>query len=231
MSSSSRYSPIANGSVSSLPKLTPNGTHDQVPKAPLGDSLGNRETKDHSPHSSAALGDTNSSKRKSSGPETKKHWTCTFTHCFQSSKSRYEWERHESIHVPRAWICMPEDSPHLNDHCGICGNTDIHHLPFSSHTKLEDCISKAHSQRAFARRDKLRDHIRTVHMNNNDAPSIDWLDEWKREPDMSTADPQALWCGFCETRFDTWTTRQDDVAKHFENGATMDSWKECSVVQ
>jgi hypothetical protein len=163
-------------------------------------------------------------------------WPCTLTFCGKYLKSRYEWKRHEVTHLPGTWICMPDDTPSYSDKCVLCGAHDPRISHFRTHFDLEACVNKSHQERAFVRKDKLKDHIRRVHLKQDSSgrdsslsplntPRPSSLDCWRREPDLVVMMPQALWCGFCKTSLVGWKERQSHVGKHLQEGALLTSWE------
>jgi hypothetical protein len=159
-----------------------------------------------------------------------KTWPCT--QCYKNSRNLYEWKRHEATHVTGAWICMPDNTPIVDDYCVFCG---VHDPPVShvrEHLKLEVCIHHPLSERSFARKDKLNEHIQRIHLGQNTqspqeghSPSdSSLLDRWKREP----TGREALWCGFCKIYCSNWTARQEHVGGHLQNMLDISLWESLS---
>jgi len=177
-----------------------------------------------------------------SGPSTAspeesatKRYPCTLG-CEKSFNNKWDWERHETTHIPGMWICMPDgDPPILDAHCVFCGLFNPTPSHFNTHHDIERCSNAPPTARRFSRRHQLRAHINRVHLHNENIEAIpskpngsiapDLLDGWKREPhDLLLHCPGALWCGICQMRFRTWSERSDHVGAHLQRGEDLDIW-------
>ena len=77
---------------------------------------------------------------------------CTFPKCGARLKDRYEWKRHEVIHVRAdVWFCMPDNSAVIDGKCAFCESDDISPRHFVDHN-LSLCWAKPAHERAFHRK-------------------------------------------------------------------------------
>ncbi|KAH7192587.1 uncharacterized protein B0J16DRAFT_353840 [Fusarium flagelliforme] len=83
-------------------------------------------------------------------------------------------------------------------------------------THLASHNPSACQERAFSRKDHLKQHLRLVH----NAVLTDLTTKlWKTtQPDIVSR------CGFCQASLSTWPDRVDHLANHFKLGCTMRSW-------
>ena len=165
-----------------------------------------------------------------------KPFACTFG-CALFSKDNYDWRKHEVIHLPEMWVCMPDGGwPIFDDSCVFCGLKDPQVSHFKTHGGIEQCRSAPQSMRCFARKDHLRNHIKRMHaqQSDNKASSLkprnstgpDLLDGWYREPpELASHYPGALWCGFCQILLSSWAERLDHVGAHFGHGEEFSAWR------
>lgn len=164
-----------------------------------------------------------------------KPFFCT-NFCGRSFREQYDWKKHEAIHLPEMWHCMPDNSPILYEHCAFCGLFDPRISHFKQHHNIDTCNSSRSVFRSFARKDKLRDHINRVHLGDSvpnsdtfkprNSSGPDLLDGWFREPsDLATNHPFALWCGFCKKMFANWKERMDHVGEHLQRKETQTAWQ------
>lgn len=173
-------------------------------------------------------------------------YACTF--CWETSKDRYNWSRHENTHVePEAWTCMPNGLPAVDDTCVFClrkfrpsSQGGVEHLidPSSKCScqrsrHVTKCLSKPSSERTFSTKDGLKGHIRRIHQaDDGSKESLDkgamtvLINQWSREKSPQELCREALWCGFCEKSFETWKARVAHVADHFRRPAHLKPWKE-----
>ncbi|CZS73891.1 unnamed protein product [Fusarium graminearum] len=94
--------------------------------------------------------------------------------------------------------------------CLFCGqdNPDENHLVNHNPSACQE--------RAFSRKDHLKQHLRLVH---NAALTDLTTKLWKTaQPDITSR------CGFCQASLSTWPDRVDHLANHFKLGCTMRSW-------
>ncbi|CAG1979181.1 hypothetical protein QX201_012495 [Fusarium graminearum] len=140
---------------------------------------------------------------------------CTF--CTETFRRKYDWQRHEnSLHLPlERWECSPNGPTAINPDNGLivclfCGqdNPDENHLVNHNPSACQE--------RAFSRKDHLKQHLRLVH---NAALTDLTTKLWKTaQPDITSR------CGFCQASLSTWPDRVDHLANHFKLGCTMRSW-------
>ncbi|OCL04494.1 hypothetical protein AOQ84DRAFT_391515 [Glonium stellatum] len=150
---------------------------------------------------------------------------CTF--CEKPFSKKYEWRRHEeSVHMPaRVWVCLAKtDVFYLK--CPFCPETLPSAEHMSTHCYLE-CLEKPIEERSFNRKDHLKQHIQRVHQkrgNGNLEDIRDILNEWGQQTVHLKPNHPALYCGFCQLRFENWESRVKHVAQHFAKGLDLSSW-------
>lgn len=113
------------------------------------------------------------------------------------------------------WECSPNGPTAINPDNGLivclfCGqyNPDENHLVNHNPSACQE--------RAFSRKDHLKQHLRLVH---NAALTDLTTKLWKTaQPDITSR------CGFCQASLSTWPDRVDHLANHFKLGCTMRSW-------
>ena len=146
---------------------------------------------------------------------------CTF--CTDNFKTKYDWTRHEaSLHLPLdRWTCTPY-GPRYSPlgggiqtcvYCDLENPSDDH---FGSH-RVSECCEKPLAAREFYRKDHLRQHLRQVHKVENFTKAIEG---WKTKLIEIRSR-----CGFCNETFQLWSERNEHLADHFRNGASMKDWK------
>ncbi|CAI6096057.1 unnamed protein product [Clonostachys chloroleuca] len=154
-------------------------------------------------------------KTASLAPIRQQLYQCTF--CTETFLTKHDWQRHEkSLHIPlERWECSPNGPYERNPatgktHCGFCGELD----PSDSH--IESHQPNSCQERAFNRKDYLRQHLRLVHKS----ALIQWVaDIWKTPtPEVRSR------CGFCGENLNTWDERVEHLAEHFKLGLTMAEW-------
>jgi hypothetical protein len=147
---------------------------------------------------------------------------CTF--CTDTFKTKYDWTRHEaSLHLPLdRWTCTPHgprysipggNNVQMCVFCDLENPSDAH---LSSH-RISECCEKPLAAREFFRKDHLRQHLRQVHKVENFTKA---MEGWKSK----LAEIRSR-CGFCDETFRLWSERNDHLADHFRNGASMKDWK------
>lgn len=117
---------------------------------------------------------------------------------------------------------MIEDMMSTTAICAFCG--DIYSLGDDEHLEqhnVQECAARPESDRAFARKDKLQQHLTQVHQQSqlNDYMATNWKRSIQR-------DNIILRCGFCTAVFESseWAKRIEHVAEHFEAGIDMSHW-------
>ena len=98
-------------------------------------------------------------------------------------------------------------------YCDLESPSDDH---LSSH-RMSECCEKPLAAREFHRKDHLRQHLRQVHKADNFTKA---MGEWKSQVVNIRSR-----CGFCKETFQLWSERNDHLAEHFRNGASMKNWK------
>ncbi|KIW88032.1 uncharacterized protein Z519_11142 [Cladophialophora bantiana CBS 173.52] len=160
-----------------------------------------------------------SSAHPSNGRKTRKY-QCTF--CTDTFASKYDWTRHESaLHLSlEKWVCCPQ-GPIFFDRvprCSFCEaeNPSFSHLQSHRH---DECTAKPGPLRTFGRKDHLRQHMHIVHRVEH---MPDHVANWKTR--IASINCR---CGFCGERFVDWPTRNNHIAEHFRDGASMRDWTGC----
>lgn len=145
---------------------------------------------------------------------------CTF--CTDTFPAKYDWQRHEkSLHLAlERWTCCPQGGTYTVPstqlpHCVFCNalNPTAEHLE-SQHNFLV-CQEQTTQERTFYRKDHLRQHLKLRHGAKFDKH----MEAWK-----TTTNEIKSACGFCPSKFTTWSQRADHLAAHFRNGADMKDW-------
>lgn len=146
---------------------------------------------------------------------------CTF--CTDSFKTKYDWTRHEaSLHLPLdRWTCTPHGPRYRMpgsdvETCVYCDLENPSNDHLSSHRVLE-CCEKPIAAREFYRKDHLRQHLRQVHKVDIFTKA---MEGWK-----SKLTEIRSRCGFCDETFQIWSERNEHLATHFRDGASMKDWK------
>lgn len=150
------------------------------------------------------------------GPPKPTPFECTF--CTERFHKKHDWQRHEnSVHLGlERWICSPEEPRAIHPEsgklcCVFCSQDD----PDDDHIKHHN--PSACQERAFNRKDHLKQHLRLVH----GAGFVPWsMNPWK----VSISQIRSR-CGLCNSSIDTWKERVNHLADHFKMGHTMASWK------
>lgn len=153
-----------------------------------------------------------------------KSFPCTY--CEKISKNIYEWKRHEVTHGPKMWICMPDWSAVVNDRCVFCGQANPPAAHLDTH-EIEPCLAIPIKERAYSRKDQLRNHVRAKHLKEYPTPA-QWnggasrlmnvnneiLNNWRRDTTTETLDPANLRCKICEAELGSWQDRVNHVGEH-----------------
>lgn len=145
---------------------------------------------------------------------------CTF--CTDTFPAKYDWQRHEkSLHLAlERWTCCSEGGSYIVpstglSHCVFCNSLD----PSADHLEQAHnygvCQEQTQQERTFYRKDHLRQHLKLRH----GAKFEKHMEAWK-----TTTNEIKSACGFCPSKFTTWSQRADHLAAHFRNGADMKDW-------
>ncbi|KAB8201796.1 hypothetical protein BDV34DRAFT_216025 [Aspergillus parasiticus] len=153
----------------------------------------------------------------------KRPFQCTF--CTDTFRTKHDWTRHErTLHLALVrFICSPSgptyiDSSNGGNRCCFCDEL----CPSDSHIdahRFNECQLKPAQLRTFYRKDHLVQHLRLVHGVNQAGPA---MESWKSQVTHINSR-----CGFCDQRFEVWSERNDHIAQHFRNGASMKDWRGC----
>ena len=100
--------------------------------------------------------------------------------------------------------------------CVYCGLEDPSDHHFRSH-RVSECCERPLAAREFYRKDHLRQHLRQVHKVESFTKA---MEGWK-----SKILEIRSRCGFCDASFQLWSERNEHLAEHFRNGASMKVWK------
>lgn len=155
---------------------------------------------------------------------------CTF--CKRTFKKKSDWVRHErTIHLPEldTWICCSQDHDLSRSHlawqvgqtkpcCAYCGEED----PSAEHTRsheFESCAERPVSERSFARKDHLWQHLQKFHGCTRWSGFALDLSQMQKSNDSVRSQ-----CGFCGMKMESWKLRAQHIAAHFRSGLTMHNW-------
>ena len=151
-------------------------------------------------------------------------YCCTRKDCSYSVHSFTDWKRHEEgeKHWPQErFMCLqyptPVSDPNGSVSCQFC-LVPYHHLTSTVQTHYLQCPSARNHGKTFGRKDHLVEHLQKDHgMNNISLLAATWKyhinSNWPRQ------------CGFCGQRFQDWNQRMRHVAKHYQDGSNVASWK------
>jgi hypothetical protein len=151
-------------------------------------------------------------------------WPCPF--CLTPHR-RKDWKRHmDSKHVPKSWFCMPTNSPLDDDNtCVFCGSKDGGSKSECKHYKIDVCCGKDLNHRVYATKDKLRQHMRTVHLRarskTTEQAAIHIPQSWHIPQHVDST----LWCGICRVQLSDWEMTKEHIAKHFRRGERLSEWQ------
>ncbi|OJK01872.1 hypothetical protein ASPACDRAFT_1879411 [Aspergillus aculeatus ATCC 16872] len=172
---------------------------------PLSDSRRRRHYFRRRPSSTHSLGDL--------------QYQCTF--CSRSFKKKHDWCRHESsMHLClESWFCTVDTTPPDNlepVECEFCETPRPSPAHLESH-EFDVCADRPPSERTFARKDHLIQHLRKFHRCTK-VPAA------RVQGCRSTRTAVTSRCGFCDAEMQSWTERADHLADHFKKGLRMDQW-------
>ena len=117
----------------------------------------------------------------------------------------------------------PTDETEGRINCSFCGIMEPSEEHLSTHN-AHSCGQGVLGRFSCKRRADLVRHLKKSHnvLENGEAVA----DKWKE-----TTKKQAWSCGFCICLFHTFGDRLKHVAKHFENGQTLDQWNINNVIE
>ncbi|OJJ54090.1 hypothetical protein ASPSYDRAFT_61436 [Aspergillus sydowii CBS 593.65] len=153
----------------------------------------------------------------------KRPFQCTF--CTDKFRTKHDWTRHEkTLHLSlESFTCAPFGPVYKNtidtaNHCVFCDEPN----PTEAHTeghRFTGCQKRPSSFRKFYRKDHLIQHLRLIHGVTQVLPVID---TWKSQVQHINSR-----CGFCSKTFTLWSERNNHIAQHFREGASMKDWQGC----
>jgi ankyrin repeat protein len=149
---------------------------------------------------------------------------CTRKDCFYSVHSFTDWKRHEEggEHWPKErFMCLqcPTGQTDLNGNslCEFC-LVPFFSLGCDARAHYLRCVTARDEGKTFGRKDHLVEHLQKEHGMSNMSPhAASWKyavnSNWPRQ------------CGFCGEIFQTWDQRMRHIAKHYQDGLNISSWK------
>jgi ankyrin repeat protein len=149
---------------------------------------------------------------------------CTRNDCSYSVHSFTDWKRHEEgeKHWPKErFMCLqcPTGQTDLNGNlvCEFC-LVPFFSLGCDARAHYLICATAKDKGKTFGRKDHLVEHLQKEHGMSNVSPlAATWKyainSNWPRQ------------CGFCGERFQTWDQRMRHIAKHYQDGLSISSWK------
>lgn len=158
------------------------------------------------------------------------------TVCTKSFKDMYGWKRHESgVHDFRLteWTCMLNGVLLDGVDCAFCGEEVDDPTHFDRHSIL-NCLDKDATQKTFARKDLLKQHVQQVHLAMADEATKKAFQVphcWAKDIDAAVSNPASLWCGFCQVSLESTALRMDHVVDHFRAGLDMSGWYPQSIAE
>ncbi len=109
--------------------------------------------------------------------------------------------------------------------CRLCGALDPSEEHLGTHN-TQICGQGVPGSFSCKRRDHMVRHLKRCHNVQGKARGEAVADKWKE-----TTKKQAWSCGFCVHVFDTFGDRLRHIAKHFEDGQTLDKWDTLNVIE
>lgn len=159
--------------------------------------------------------------------KTPKPYRCTICEDQRSYKNISDWRKHEREHVD-VYVCMlkgPVDETEGGIRCSLCGTLDPTDKHLGEHnTQL--CGQEVPGPFTCKRRVDLVRHLKKCHNVQKKAQGEAVADKCKK-----TTNKQAWSCGFCVHLFHTFGDRLKHIAKHFEDGQTLDQWNTTNVIE
>lgn len=112
----------------------------------------------------------------------------------------------------------------IGEKCVFCSDAvdDLNHF---NHHNVQICLEKSESERTFARKDLLKQHVLQKHLVAANDYTRRWFDSpnfWSETVDMSL---EARWRGFYSLILDDMPARMSHVAQHFRSGLDMTTWE------
>lgn len=145
-------------------------------------------------------------------------YQCTF--CMADFANFGDWRRHEEvIHlVLEKWVCAPEGQyKNGTQECVYCDEVHAEKSNIPNRCNASYCHGRGPSERIFARKDHLKQHLKRMHGITKWRPSFEaWAQKSKG--------PQKSRCGFCAATFEDWHHRMTHVAWEFKHGQKMSQW-------
>jgi hypothetical protein len=145
-------------------------------------------------------------------------YQCTF--CMADFANFGDWRRHEEvIHlVLEKWVCAPEGQYKSGTReCVYCDETHEEQSNIPNRCNASYCHGKGPTERVFARKDHLKQHLKRMHGIHTWRPSFE---QWSKK----AKGPRQSRCGFCGAVFDDWHQRMQHIAWEFKNGQKMSMW-------
>ena len=154
---------------------------------------------------------------------------CTFKECSYANHSPTDWKRHEETekHWPqKRYMCLecPASTPVLdangNQLCQYCG-VPFHLLEESAEAHYLCCSTARRDGTTYVRKDHLVSHLRDEH-HIGDSIST------RRAAAGEYAIASSKWprqCGFCGVTFKTWDQRMKHIAKDYQKGYHISTWR------
>ncbi|PYH81099.1 hypothetical protein BO82DRAFT_284811 [Aspergillus uvarum CBS 121591] len=172
---------------------------------PLSDSRRRRQHSRRRPSSTHSLDDH--------------QYQCTF--CPRSFKKKHDWCRHESsMHLClESWFCTVDTTTPVDlepVECEFCETPRPSPAHLESH-EFDVCADRPPSERTFARKDHLIQHLRKFHRCTK-VPAA------RVQGCRSTRTAVTSRCGFCDAEMQSWTERADHLADHFKKGLRLSQW-------
>ncbi|RMZ77309.1 hypothetical protein DV737_g4451, partial [Chaetothyriales sp. CBS 132003] len=118
----------------------------------------------------------------------------------------------DAVKILKQWLAEHSDHPYPNER----EKDELKQLTgLKRKHNFGACHDKTLQERTFYRKDHLRQHLKLMHGCKYESH----MEGWK-----STTNEIKSSCGFCPSRFTTWSQRADHLAAHFRNGADMGTW-------
>ena len=155
-----------------------------------------------------------------------RYW-CTICEDRRSYKNISDWRKHEKEHVG-AYVCMlrdPVDETEGCTKCSLCGTLNPNEKHLGTHN-IQLCAQGIPGPFTCKRRVDMVRHLKRCHNVPEEAQGGAVADKWKE-----ITKKQAWSCGFCIHLVHTFGDRLKHIAKHFEDGQTLDQWNTTNVIE